>query len=87
MLDRVEPERALLGRADVALAARLVRHVVLPAEVDVEEDDSDGAQEREERDDRADPQCPRVRAEVMRDHVRRRLPRELREVRDAPTNV
>ena len=57
--------------ARVPPAARLVRDVVARTEVPVEEEDGDGATERERGNGGRDPECERVRAEVLRDDVRR----------------
>ncbi len=71
-------------RAGVPEAARLVRDVVPDAEVAVEEEHGHRADEREARDDGADPERPGVRAQVLCDDVRRRLAGKLGEIRDAP---
>ena len=82
VLDRPDVERPAL--AGVPEPTRLVRDVVPYAQVAVEEEDGDRAEEGEERDDGRDPERPRVRAQVAGDDVRGRLACELREVRDAP---
>ena len=83
--DGADVEPAALDVPGVPHAVRLVRDVVARTEVAVEEEDGHRAAEREERDGGADPQRPGVRTQVLGDNVRRRLARELREVRDTPT--
>ena len=56
--------------SNMTLSTGLVCHVIDPAEVAVEEEDGDGADEREQGDGGRDPQRPGVRAEVHGDDVR-----------------
>ena len=87
MLDRADIERPPLHEPGVPAPARLVRDVVPRAEVAVEEEDGDGADEREQGDGGRDPQRPSVRAEVHGNDVRGRLAGELREVSNRPNEA
>ena len=84
MTNGLPAESASLGRSHMASAASLVRHVVVLAKPDVEEDHSYGAPEREESNDRADPQSPGVRSQVLGDDVGGGLSCELSKVGDTP---
>ena len=70
VLDRLPVEPATRVVAHVPAAVRLIHHVVPCAEVAVEEEYGDGADEREQGDGGRDPQRPGVRAEVHGDDVR-----------------
>lgn len=85
MLDSVHLEGSLLDGTDVAFPAGLVGDSVPLAEIFVQEEDRDRAKEREESDDRANPESPGVGAKVLRNNVGSGLSRELSEIGDTPT--
>ena len=86
VLDRPDVECSLLYSAGVPATARLVGDVVPRAEVTIEEEDGDGAGEREPGDERTYPEGPCVRAEVLGDDVCCGLAGEGGEVGYSPVN-
>lgn len=81
---RLNTEYALSSMTLEAVTIGLVGDFVMLAVPFIQEDDGDGAHNREQRNDCRNPERPGVGAKVCRDNVRSRLASELGKVRDSP---
>lgn len=73
MPDSLDAEYTLAGMVLQALPISLVSHLIAFAEPLVQDDDTDGTEDREKRYNRRDPKRPREGTEVLRNDIRCRL--------------
>lgn len=87
LCNRFERERAGLRSPQMSLSGSVIGNIIPGAEVSVEEEHGNRAQNRKQTDDRTDPQRPCVGPRIGRNNVCCGRARELCKICNRPTRV